>query len=154
MPNLVKVGVWKLMGGMPPLDARRVDQDAHLVAIGQDAAREPGHLLLHGEVGRVNRRPAAQLLYGGLCLQAGLVALAERPKMLAGGLVPLEESRGLEGGIAWTNLDENDVGAGFGEPDGDGLSDAARAARHSGGVAREREQLSGHGVCVASKHSV
>lgn len=42
-------------------------------------------------------------------------------------------------------LDENQVGARLGEPDGDGLAYAPRAPRHDGGVVREGEQLGGHG---------
>lgn len=43
-----------------------------------------------------------------------------------------------------TCLDENEVGTRLGEPDGDGLADAARAPRHDGGVVREGEELGGH----------
>lgn len=43
-----------------------------------------------------------------------------------------------------TCLDEDQVGARLGEPDGDGLADAARAAGHDGGVVREGEELGGH----------
>lgn len=43
------------------------------------------------------------------------------------------------------HLDEDEVGAGFGEGDGEGLADAARGSRYGGGVALEREQRGGHG---------
>lgn len=54
----------------------------------------------------------------------------------------LVDSRGWL--VGPTHLDEQDVSAGFGEGDGDGLADAARAARHGGGVALEGEERGGH----------
>lgn len=60
---------------MPPLDARRVDQDAHLVAVGEDAARQPLDLLVDRQVGRVDGGLAAELLDGFFGLRAGVVAL-------------------------------------------------------------------------------
>lgn len=60
---------------MPALDARRVDQDAHLVAVGEDPARQALDVLMHREVRRVNGGLAPELLDGLFRLCAGVVAL-------------------------------------------------------------------------------
>lgn len=60
---------------MPALDARRVDQDAHLVAVGEDPARQALDVLMHRQVGRVDGGLAAELLDGLFRLCAGVVAL-------------------------------------------------------------------------------
>lgn len=72
---LVKVRVGELVARVPPLDARRVDQDAHLVAVGEDPARQTLHLLVDRQVGRVDCGLAPELLDGFFRLCAGVVAL-------------------------------------------------------------------------------
>lgn len=72
---LVKVRVGELVARMPPLDPRRVDQDPHLVPVGEDPARQPLDLVVHRQVRRVDDGLAPELLDGLFSLRAGVVAL-------------------------------------------------------------------------------
>lgn len=59
---LVKVAVGKLFAGVPALDTRAVDEDANLVAVGENLGRQGGNLFLDSHVGRVDPSLAAERL--------------------------------------------------------------------------------------------
>lgn len=59
---LIKVAVGKLLAGVPALDTRAVDEDANLVAVGENLGRQGGNLLLDSHVGRVDPSLAAERL--------------------------------------------------------------------------------------------
>lgn len=61
---------------MPALDAGAIDEDADLVAVGEDLGGEGRDLLLDSHVGRVNPGFAAELLNSFLCLGDTRVTLA------------------------------------------------------------------------------
>ena len=67
--------VGKGLAGVAALDAGAGDEDADLVAVGEDLGHEGGHLLWGGELCRVDPRPPAQLLDGFLGGRVGCVAL-------------------------------------------------------------------------------
>ena len=55
---------------MPALDAGAVDEDAHLVAVGEDLGHQPGDILGRAEIGRVDGGAAAEGadgIAGGCC---------------------------------------------------------------------------------------
>ena len=108
--HLIEVVVGKDLARMPALDTRTADEDADLVTVLEDLGDQRGDLVLDGEVGRVDPGLATELLDGVLGL---------------GGL-----------GVA---LDEDDVCAGLGQGNGDGLADAPGAAGDKGCVAFEGE---------------
>ena len=64
-----------MVRGVPPLDARRVDEDAHLMPVRKDLGCQGGDLLVYGEVGRVDGCLAPQLLYSFFGLRTRLVPL-------------------------------------------------------------------------------
>lgn len=51
---LVKIGVWKLLTGMSPLDAGTIDQDADLVAVCEDLGHQLCYLVGRAEICRVD----------------------------------------------------------------------------------------------------
>lgn len=69
LDDLVEVAVGEVLAGVPALDAGAVDEDAHLVAVGQDLGGEGGDLLGGRDVGRVDPGLAAELLNSllGVC---------------------------------------------------------------------------------------
>lgn len=150
LQNLSKVGVGERLGGVAALDAGAVDQEADLVAVGEDAGDEGRDGGSRGEVGGVDGCFAAEgldSLEGGL---VGGVALDGDGKRIRGCLLAwgkkLEERMGewlLE--CMFSHLDENEVCAGFCQGNGDGLPDASRSTSHEGGLAFKGEESVGDG---------
>ncbi len=75
MAYLVKVGIGKLLRGMSLLDARAVDEDADLVAIGENSWHKLRNIFLGAEIGRVDGSRAAQGPDGFKCIGRCLVSL-------------------------------------------------------------------------------
>lgn len=67
LDHVVEVLVGELFAGVPSLDAGAVDEDADLVAVGEDLGDKPADRHRRGEVGRVDEGLAAELLDGFLC---------------------------------------------------------------------------------------
>jgi len=73
--DLVKICIGKRLARMPPLDAGAVDQDADLVAVGEDARDQVGRVLRAAQVGRVDDGGPAQGTDGVARVGRGGVAL-------------------------------------------------------------------------------
>lgn len=54
LDDLAEVGVGEGLGRVPPLDPRAVDEDAHLVPVGEDRGDERGDVAGGGQVGGVD----------------------------------------------------------------------------------------------------
>jgi hypothetical protein len=127
--DLVEVVVWELVAGVAALDAGAVDEDADLVAVGEDLGDQGGDAGGGAEVGGVDFRLAAEL--------ADLVSCGGDKFVTLGVLGELE---GVLWGIWETDLDEEDVCAGLSEANGKGLTNATGAAGDEGSLALEGEE--------------
>lgn len=75
LDDVVEVAVWELFRGVTSLDTGAVDENADLVAVGEDARDEGGNVGGGGEVGGVEVRFAVEGFNGGLGGLIGGVAL-------------------------------------------------------------------------------
>ena len=75
MVYLVEIAVWKLFAGMTALDTGACDEDANLVAVGENLGRQGRDLLGVGHVGGVDPCFAAELFDGFFCFGAARIAL-------------------------------------------------------------------------------
>jgi hypothetical protein len=72
---LVEIAIGKLFARMAALDAGTCDEDANLVAVGENLGRKRRDLLGVGHVGGVDPCFAAELFNGFFCFGAAGVAL-------------------------------------------------------------------------------
>lgn len=77
LDDFVEVAVGEGFGGVAALDAGAVDEDADLVAVGEDAGDEGGDVGGGGEVGGVEVGFAAEGFDGGFGGLVGSVALGQ-----------------------------------------------------------------------------
>lgn len=142
LTDIVEVLVGELLAGVSSLDAGAVDENANLVAIGEDLGNESADGRGRGEVGGVDRGLAAELLNGLLGVGSGGVSLKEQSQCQGLILVEARDDAPSVNGV--THLDQDDVGTSFGEANGNGLANATGATGDDGRVALEGEEGGGH----------
>lgn len=80
--HIVPVIVRKLLARVPPLDARAVDQNVHLVARADDIVGDVCDLLLDGEISREDACFAASFFHSLFCRRRCGVSLIPRKQLL------------------------------------------------------------------------